>query len=151
MLKPSVMNVKPSLLRFLIVSVLNLRQIFIHKRSALQVFFVIRLQPKPAEVEPLPDIKDPDPLMSNELMDGRDPLLTMARDKHLEFSSLRRAKFSTMALLHELHMQAKDNFIYTCNNCKANVETRYHCLVCEVSYFAANAWFSMYSGVCFIT
>lgn len=90
-------------------------------------------------------------------MDGRDAFLTMAREKHYEFSSLRRAKYSSMAMLYELHNQGQDKyvkvfdfiallcslfgwpitifvllrFVYTCNNCKSNVETRYHCTQCE--------------------
>jgi len=84
----------------------------------------------------LPPIQDPDPFISCDLMDGRDAFLTMARDKHQAFSSLRRAKFSTMALLYELHNQGRDNFVYTCNNCKDHVETRWHCTVCEVSIFS---------------
>jgi len=58
-------------------------------------------------------------------MDGRDAFLTLARDKHYEFSSLRRAKFSTLAMMYELHNQGQDKFVYTCNNCKNHVETRY--------------------------
>ena len=95
----------------------------------VQGFFVVRLQPTSGEPH---EIKDPDPLINCDLMDGRDAFLTLSRDKHYEFSSLRRAKFSTMGLLYELHTQAKDGFIYTCNDCKANVETRYHCSVCDV-------------------
>jgi E1A/CREB-binding protein len=97
-----------------------------------QVFFVIRLQSQPFATN-LPPINDPDPPMSCDLMDGRDAFLTIAREKHYEFSSLRRAKLSTMALLYELHNQGKDNFVYTCNSCKAHVETRWHCTVCDVS------------------
>lgn len=66
-------------------------------------------------------------------MDGRDAFLTMARERHYEFSSLRRAKFSSMSMLYELHNQGQDKFVYTCNNCKSHVETRYHCTVCDVS------------------
>jgi len=65
-------------------------------------------------------------------MDGRDAFLTMSRDKHYEFSSLRRAKYSTAGMLHELHNQARDSFAYVCNACKASVETRYHCTTCDV-------------------
>lgn len=83
-------------------------------------------------VAALGPIQDPDPLIQCDLMDGRDAFLTLAREKHYEFSSLRRAMFSTMALLYELHNQGKDSFVYTCNSCKAHVETRYHCSVCEV-------------------
>ena len=70
--------------------------------------------------------------MPCDLMDGRDAFLTLSRDKHYEFSSLRRAKYSTMGLLYELHTAARDGFVYTCNDCRASVETRYHCTVCEV-------------------
>ncbi|XP_043932430.1 histone acetyltransferase p300 isoform X2 [Protopterus annectens] len=95
-----------------------------------EVFFVIRLIAGPA-ANSLPPIVDPDPLMTCDLMDGRDAFLTLAREKHLEFSSLRRAMWSTMCMLVELHTQSPDRFVYTCNECKHHVETRYHCTVCE--------------------
>lgn len=76
-------------------------------------------------------------------MDGRDAFLTLARDKHFEFSSLRRAQFSTLCMLYELHNQGQDKFVYTCNNCKNHVETRYHCTVCDVSVF-----FILFTVIC---
>ena len=84
----------------------------------------------------LQPIQDPDPLLTCDLMDGRDAFLTLARDKHYEFSSLRRAQFSTLSMLYELHNQGQDKFVYTCNNCKTAVETRYHCTVCDVALFS---------------
>uniref|UniRef100_A0A672TQW5 histone acetyltransferase n=1 Tax=Strigops habroptila TaxID=2489341 RepID=A0A672TQW5_STRHB len=95
-----------------------------------EVFFVIRLIAGPA-ANSLPPIVEPDPLIPCDLMDGRDAFLTLARDKHLEFSSLRRAQWSTMCMLVELHTQSQDRFVYTCNECKHHVETRWHCTVCE--------------------
>ncbi|XP_062859186.1 histone acetyltransferase p300 isoform X2 [Trichomycterus rosablanca] len=95
-----------------------------------EVFFVIRLNAAPNS-NALPPIMDPDPLMACDLMDGRDAFLTLARDKHLEFSSLRRSKWSSMCMLVELHNQSQDRFVYTCNECKHHVETRFHCTVCE--------------------
>uniref|UniRef100_A0A7N6FK16 histone acetyltransferase n=1 Tax=Anabas testudineus TaxID=64144 RepID=A0A7N6FK16_ANATE len=95
-----------------------------------EVFFVIRLIAGPM-ANALPPIADPDPLMACDLMDGRDAFLTLARDKHLEFSSLRRSKWSSMCMLVELHNQSQDRFVYTCNECKHHVETRFHCTVCE--------------------
>ena len=75
-------------------------------------------------------------------MDGRDAFLTTAREKHYEFSSFRRAKFSTMAMLHELHALNQSQFVYTytCNNCKKVVETRYHCHTCDVSICTRARW-----------
>lgn len=83
----------------------------------------------------LPPIRDPDPFISCDLMDGRETFLTLAYEKHYEFSTLRRAQFSTMAMLYELHSHALDRYMYTCNNCAKYVETRYHCTVCDVSIF----------------
>ena len=81
----------------------------------------------------LSPIHDPDALIQCDLMDGRDAFLTLAKENHYEFSSLRRCRFSTMALLYELHNQGKENFVYSCNDCSAQVETRWHCDVCDVS------------------
>ncbi|XP_078274123.1 CREB-binding protein-like isoform X7 [Rhinoraja longicauda] len=95
-----------------------------------EVFFVIHFHAGPV-VNTLPSVVDPDALLGCDLMDGRDAFLTIARDKHLEFSSVRRAKWSTMCMLVELHNQGQDRFVYTCNECKHHVETRWHCTVCE--------------------
>uniref|UniRef100_A0A9J7YS57 histone acetyltransferase n=1 Tax=Cyprinus carpio carpio TaxID=630221 RepID=A0A9J7YS57_CYPCA len=95
-----------------------------------EVFFVIHLHAGPV-INTLPPIMDPDPLLTCDLMDGRDAFLTLARDKHWEFSSLRRCKWSSMCMLVELHNQGHDRFVYTCNVCKHHVETRWHCTVCE--------------------
>ena len=75
---------------------------------------------------------DPDPLLSCNLMEGRDTFLTLAWEKHWEFSSLRRAKYSSLAMLVTLHTQGRERFLYTCNMCQQPVETRYHCSECEV-------------------
>ncbi|KTF76394.1 hypothetical protein cypCar_00048789, partial [Cyprinus carpio] len=95
-----------------------------------EVFFVIHLHAGPM-INTLPPIMDTDPLLTCYLMDGRDAFLTLARDKHWEFSSLRRCKWSSVCMLVELHNQGHDRFVYTCNVCKHHVETRWHCTVCE--------------------
>ncbi|XP_033112096.1 histone acetyltransferase p300-like [Anneissia japonica] len=70
-----------------------------HKQS----FFVIQLCDSPGRNKEL--IQDPDSYISCDLMDGRDAFLKFAKGKHLEFSSLRRAKHSTMVMLVELYNQ----------------------------------------------
>jgi len=105
-------------------------KIFATMEKHKEVFFVIRLHSAQSAASLAP-IQDPDPFINCDLMDGRDAFLTMARERHYEFSSLRRAKFSSMSMLYELHNQGQDRFVYTCNNCKGHVETRYHCTVCD--------------------
>ncbi|XP_065566300.1 CREB-binding protein-like [Artemia franciscana] len=104
-----------------------------------EVFFVIRLHSARSAAN-LGPIQDPDPSMTCDLMDGRDAFLTMARDRHLEFSSMRRTKYSTMALIYELHNQGQDKFVYTCNACKAQVETRWHCKECDEFDLCVNCY-----------
>ena len=97
------------------------------------VFFVIRMIEK-EKVQSLPKITDPDVDMQCDLMDGRDPFLTKARDEHWEFSSLRRAKFSTMCLLHKLHNPEKKMYgeeEFQCNECQATITTRWKCTTCN--------------------
>ncbi|KAK4470612.1 hypothetical protein MN116_006149 [Schistosoma mekongi] len=92
-------------------------------------FFVIRLHPQNS-VTSLPPIKDPDPLINSELMECRGAFLEKAREKHLEFSSLRRAKYSTLVMLYELHNENRQPLMYTCNVCSAQLETPWHCKQC---------------------
>ena len=95
-----------------------------------EVFFVIRLHSL-VDSAKLGPINDPDPHIECELMDGRDAFLTLAREKHYEFASLRRAKWSSMCMLYELQTAQNNSFQFTCNVCKSGITTRYHCTVCE--------------------
>ncbi|KAA3672413.1 E1A/CREB-binding protein [Paragonimus westermani] len=92
-------------------------------------FFVIRLHPQNI-VSSLPQIKDPDPLINSDLMECRGAFLERAREKHLEFSSIRRANYSTLVMLYELHNENRQPLMYTCNVCSAQLETPWHCKVC---------------------
>ena len=93
---------------------------------------MVLLNPPSVCNSPIGSTTDPDQLIPCDLMDGRDAFLTMSRERHWEFSSLRRAKSSSQAMLYELHNQGS-NFIYSCNTCGRSVETRYHCRECDVS------------------
>lgn len=106
------------------------RKVYDTMEKLKEIFFVIRLH-RHSSAASLPPIIDPDPPINSELMDSRDAFLQMARERHLEFSSLRRAKFSTMVLLYELHMELRQSFMYNCNVCSAQIETRWHCNECE--------------------
>jgi E1A/CREB-binding protein len=63
-------------------------------------------------------------------MDTRNTFLNFSCNNNYEFSSLRRAKFSTMALLYELHTSKTDKFTYYCNGCRQKCDICYYCIVC---------------------
>uniref|UniRef100_A0A914DR75 histone acetyltransferase n=1 Tax=Acrobeloides nanus TaxID=290746 RepID=A0A914DR75_9BILA len=94
-----------------------------------EAFFTVHLisDQEPAMNKP---IQDPDPPVSSELMDGRDTFLNKARDEHWEFSSLRRAKYSSLCFCHALHTEKNKNMAYTCNNCN-NTNACWHCTTCD--------------------
>lgn len=95
-----------------------------------EVFFTIRLVTLQAEpsVTSVP-INDPDALMPSDMMDGRDIFLTKAREEHWEFSSLRRAKYSTLCLAFALHETDSKGMEYTCNKCSQ--PAKWHCGTCD--------------------
>jgi E1A/CREB-binding protein len=64
-------------------------------------------------------------------METPNAFLNFACNKNYEFSSLRRAKFSTMALLYELHTSTTERFRYYCNRCRQQCDTCYYCTVCD--------------------
>ena len=99
-----------------------------------EVFFVIRLLDM-KQVLQMGPIVDKDPAISCDLMNGRDEFLNFARDKHHEFSSLRRAKYSSMALLWELHTQNNEKFTYTCDKCRQSVSSDPTLFVCLHLFF----------------
>ncbi|VDK39058.1 unnamed protein product [Taenia asiatica] len=98
-----------------------------------EAFLTINLQSR-SQIASLQPIKDPDPLFASELMECRDTFLSRARERHLEFSSLRRARFSTLSFLYDIHTENKDAFIYSCNSCQKEIEAPRQCKQCP-NYF----------------
>ncbi|CAF4381232.1 unnamed protein product, partial [Rotaria sp. Silwood2] len=91
-------------------------------------FFVIRLH---NEIISYPTVNDTNDLVQCDLMNSGNTFLNFARNENYEFSSLRRAKFSTMALLYELHTSATNKFTYYCNTCQQECDIHFHCALCE--------------------
>lgn len=104
-------------------------------RCLRQVFFVVHLQ----SLETVPSISDPDICIQGDLMDGRVPFLQFCSDQRLEYSSLRRAKFSSMVLLYELHSEQETGVsrsIFTCRMCIRKTTMCFSCPQCEVGNFS---------------
>lgn len=67
--------------------------------------------------------------MYSDLMDGRDGLLSVAMERHFEFSSYRRAVFSTMLVLFELS-HPEDQNVFMCSSCNLHFTKGYRCQEC---------------------
>lgn len=97
------------------------------------MFFIIELQ-NPLNLQSMGPIIDPDEVRDNALMDTRDPFLVQAKKCHWEFSSLRRAKWSTKEFIYELHICSKSiQEGISCNVCNKTVDAAnsMHCKICE--------------------
>ena len=97
---------------------------------------VVHLQPTDEQTDaaadqtPVPE--DPDPQMSCEFTDSRHVFLKMSEFHHYQFDTLRRAKYSSMMVLHHLLSPDSPALTHSCDNCR-NVITssiRYHCTTC---------------------
>ena len=73
---------------------------------------------------------DPDSepeLRSNPLVDMRHTFLELSQMRHLQFSTLRLAKYSSTILLYYLHRPDANSLAPCCDNCKVCItKTRWH-------------------------
>ena len=81
------------------------------------------------------DVND-DMDISNVIVDTRGAFLNLCCGNHLQFDTLRHAKFSSMLVLHLLfqdHKECERNFIHYCNFCRLPIinDCRWHCKKCE--------------------
>jgi len=100
------------------------------------MFFIVHLHGAGISASDLPPTHDPDPLFGGELADGRVALLMFCRERRLEFSTLRRATFSSMVMCYELHMEqanSVDQLIRCCSRCHCRTTSAYVCTTCKVS------------------
>eukprot|EP00605_Chrysophyceae_sp_TOSAG23-4_P000433 GSChrysophyteH1.ASY1.ANO1.490.1 assembled CDS len=74
------------------------------------------------------DTSDPDSNIDAPFVDSRHTFLEMCQFRHYEFSSLRRAKHSSMMLLYHLHNPYRSNTRPACVVCRGVIrDIRWHC------------------------
>lgn len=79
----------------------------------------------------VPNTSDPDPFTSRPIIDSRYTFLEICQLRHLQFDSLRRAKYSSMMMLHYLHHPEDCSYRPKCSHCCETIEElRWHCEVC---------------------
>jgi len=99
------------------------------------MFFIVHLYGCGTTAADLPPTHDPDPQFGGELADGRVALLMFCRERRMEFSTLRRATFSSMVVCYELHEEQAGSvarLIHCCQRCHAKAFVVYVCTTCEV-------------------
>ncbi|VDN37207.1 unnamed protein product [Gongylonema pulchrum] len=92
-------------------------KLYVNFEKHKEVFFTIRLMSPQSELSAQNnEIKDPDPLIPSDLMDGRDTFLTRARDEHWEFSSLRLGSdMMKIRFSHSVICNTSDLFVVRLN------------------------------------
>lgn len=79
----------------------------------------------------VPDTSDPDEVIKSPFVDSRQTFLEMCQFKRYQFDSLRRAKHSSMMLLHHLFHPYDENLRPACINCHELIKSiRWHCEQC---------------------
>ncbi|KRX26775.1 CREB-binding protein, partial [Trichinella nelsoni] len=112
--------------------VISEKQIFedalLHIKKHRETHFVAILYTSKV-VNILKPIDDIDTLISCKLMRTRNHFFSMAKEFKWEFSSLRRTKFSTMAICYRLHNCGMES-IAICAKCRIAYAS-WHCTLCE--------------------
>lgn len=79
-----------------------------------------------------PDTSDPDAIMNAPFVDSRHTFLEMCQYRHYQFDTLRRAKYSSLMVLHHLHDPYDPNARPHCASCLQPIrELRWHCDSCS--------------------
>ncbi|XP_057858460.2 histone acetyltransferase HAC12 isoform X2 [Cryptomeria japonica] len=78
----------------------------------------------PIEVTDVPaDTKDKDGIMQCEFFDTRHAFLSLCRENHYQFDTLRRAKHSSMMVLYHLHKSRVPVFLRKCSACQLDIKS----------------------------
>eukprot|EP01138_Halocafeteria_seosinensis_P010436 gb/GECG01010654.1/.p1 GENE.gb/GECG01010654.1/~~gb/GECG01010654.1/.p1 ORF type:complete len:1183 (+),score=158.76 gb/GECG01010654.1/:1-3549(+) len=78
-------------------------------------------------------ILDADKAVNNDIFATRQLFLDLCRNNNFQFDQLRRAKYSSMMILHHLHNPDAPAFVHLCNLCQGLIHTgsRFTCNICE--------------------
>ncbi|RZC63095.1 hypothetical protein C5167_024863, partial [Papaver somniferum] len=103
----------------------------------------------PVEVRDVAEnTEDKDEIQHSEFLDTRQSFLSLCRENHYQFNTLRRAKHSSMMVLYHLHNPTSFAFGSTCNVCQQYTEAGqiWRCGICR-DYDVCNSCFQMDGGV----
>ena len=86
------------------------------------------------------DTSDPDLSMRSPFIESRQTFLEMCQFRHLQFDSLRRAKFSSNILIFHLLFPRITSTRPQCKECKLQIKkVRWHCDSCAFDYDICNS------------
>ncbi|KAL9158009.1 hypothetical protein ABFS82_08G040200 [Erythranthe guttata] len=95
------------------------------------------------------DTEDNDVILHNEFLDNRHSFLDFCQKNNYQFDSLRRAKYSSMMILHHLHKMSTFTTQTICSICHHEPVVRWHCEICS-EFHACNACYQKEGDRCHI-
>ncbi|KAI3452127.1 hypothetical protein Pfo_008792 [Paulownia fortunei] len=95
------------------------------------------------------DTEDKDVLLDNDFFDNRHTFLNFCQKNHYQFDTLRRAKHSSMMILHHLHKMTALTMQAICSICHQDVMVAWHCEICS-EFHVCNACYQKEGDGCHV-
>lgn len=95
------------------------------------------------------DTDDKDGLLDNDLFDDRHSFLNFCQKNHYQFDTLRRAKHSSMMILHHLHTLTAITMETICSICNQDAMVGWHCEICT-QFHVCNACYQKVGDGCHV-
>ncbi|KAH6774663.1 hypothetical protein C2S51_013067 [Perilla frutescens var. frutescens] len=95
------------------------------------------------------DTDDKDGLLENDFFGDRHSFLNFCEKNYYRFDTLRRAKHSSMMIVHHLHASRETAMKTICRICNQNVVVEWHCAICS-QFHVCNACYQREGDGCHV-
>ncbi|KAK4488324.1 hypothetical protein RD792_004080 [Penstemon davidsonii] len=95
------------------------------------------------------DTEDKDAILDNDFFENRHSFLDFCQTNNYQFDTLRRAKYSSMMIMHHLRKMTALTMGTFCSICQQDITVEWHCEICS-QFHVCNACYQKVGDACHV-